>query len=150
MAGHAQLAHWLAAVAGHAPIQIAVGCRLHGEARSLLRSGALGDPTACTVADVMYAATGTALWGAEIEMRPVCRATTRLARDAMKCWSPTRHWLFHRRFRAAVHTVLRVRYRLVLLAEAAGDADEQAFPEAPLEMWLLVCAMLLRRHWACA
>ena len=50
----------------------------------------------------------------------MCRATTRLARDAMACWSPERHWLFHGRVRDAVYTVLLVRNRLEALAEAAG------------------------------
>ena len=140
--GHDRLAGWLAAVADHAPIQIAVGCRMHGEARSALRTGALGDPTLCTLKDVMHAATGTGLWGADLELPPVCRATTRLARDAMACWSPERHWLFHGRVRSAVHTVLLVQERL---NNTVGvDAP---LPYLPGELWSCVCAMLLRRDW---
>ena len=138
--GHQQLADWLAAAAAHAPIQIAVGCRLHADARSALRTGALGDPTLCTVKDVMQAATGTPLWGAGVAMPPVCRATTLLARDAMACWSPERHWLFHARFRTAVHTFLLVRHRL----EQEGAL---LLPHLPLELWFSVCGQLLRRHW---
>ena len=147
-AGHGQLAHWLGAVTGHTPVQIAVGCRLHGEARSALRIGALGDPTLCTAKDVVHAA-GTTMWGAGLEMPPVCRATTRFARDAMACWSPERHWLFHADYRAAVHAVLLVRHRLELCMRAPEVASSSPvrLPHMPLELWLSVCAMLLRRHW---
>ena len=36
---------------------------------------------------------------------PVCAATTRLARDVVRGWSPTRHWLYHAGFRRTVHTL---------------------------------------------
>ena len=52
-------------------------------------------------------------WDPEPEMPPVCRASCQLARDAMAPWSPVRHWLFHKAFRAAVHTVLLVRGMLI-------------------------------------
>jgi hypothetical protein len=151
--GHHPLAGWLAAAADHAPIQIAVGCRLHAEARAALRTGAMGDPTTCTVKQVMQAATGTP-WCAGVAMPPVCRATAQLARDAMACWSPERHWLFHAGFRAAVHAVLLVRHRL----EPEGAPEHQApgtrqshhlprLPHLPLELWFSVCGQLLRRDW---
>ena len=142
--GHQQLADWLAAATAHAPIQIAVGCRLPADARSALRTGNLGDPTLCTVKAVLQAATSAPLWGAGVAMAPVCGATTQLARDAMACWSPERHWLFHARFRAAVHTFLLVRHRL----EQEGSLLLSHLPHVPLELWFLVCGQLLRRHWA--
>ena len=138
--GRQQLAEWLAAAADHAPIQIAVGCRRHADARSALRTGALGDPTTCMLKSVLQATTSTPMWGAGVAMLPVCRATTLFARDAMACWSPKRHWLFHARFRAAVHAMLLVRHRL------AQDAA-LLLPHMPLELWFSVCAQLLRRCW---
>ena len=89
-------------------------CRRHADphqhtAEHVSMLSPLGDPTECTLCEVMDAATGTTAWGTVgVAMPPVCRATTRLARDAMKCWSPERHWLFHGRFREPVHTVLLV------------------------------------------
>ena len=138
----------LAAVADHAPIRIAVGCRMHGEARSALRTGVLGDPTLCTLKEIMHAATGTGLWGADLELPPVCRATTRLARDAMACWSPERHWLFHGRVRNAIHTVLLVQERLNRMIEDTVTGVVCPFPYLPVELWFYICSMLLRRDWA--
>jgi hypothetical protein len=122
---------------------------MHAEARSLLCTGALGDPTTCRLAEVMQVATGTTAWGTgAVAMPPVCLTTTRLARAAMKCWSPMRHWLFHGRFRAAVHTVLLVHERLGRRPERTSASSSGAtLPSLPDELWLLVCAMLLRRDW---
>ena len=142
--GHDELAQWLTAVAHHAPVQIAVACRLHAEARVALRTGALGDPTMCTQKEVVHAATGTGLWGADNEMPPVCRATTRLARDAMACWSPQRHWLFHDGCREAIHAVLLVQERL---GRREGVHPDARLPYLPVELWFYICAMLLRRDW---
>ena len=133
------------------PFQIAVGCRLHGEARAALHTGALGDPTLCTRKDAMDAATGTAVWGAGVGRCPRVHATTRLARDAMECWSPERHWLFHGRCpRGRPH-------RAACAGAAEQDASRtraQALMVAwspvylPAELWFYVCSMLLRRDWA--
>ena len=148
--GHNQLANWFGAVANHTPFQIAVGCRMHAEARSLLRTSTLGDPTTCRLAEVMQAATGTTAWGVRtVAMPPVCPATTRLACAAMQCWTPVRHWLFHSRFREAVHTVLLVLERLgERPASTPASAGGAALPSLPDELWFLVCSMLLRRDWA--
>ena len=104
----------------------------------------------CTVADVTHAAGTAAVWGPTLAMPPMCKDTARFTRDAMACWSPTRHWLFHARVRTAVHTMLLVRQRLEALAEAEPACDaEESFPlDAPLEIWFLVCGYFLRRHWA--
>ena len=129
--GTNQLADWLATVADNSPIEIAVGCRMHGEARSAL----------CTRKEVTHTATGTGLRGSDLELPSVCRDTTRLARDAMACWSPERHWLFHSRVRNAVHTVLLER-----LNDTTGvDAPLLYLPG---ELWFYIYAMLLRRNWA--
>ena len=132
--GHQQLADELAAAAAHAPILNAVGCRLPADARSALRTGALGDPTLCTVKAALQAATGAPLWGVGLAMPPVCRATPQLACDAMACWSPERHWLFHARFRAAVPAFLLVRHRL----EQEGTLLLPRLQHLPLELWFLV------------
>ena len=147
--GHDQLATWLGAVDNYTPFQIAVGCRLHADARSLLRTGALGDPTVCTVKQITDAATGTPVWGAStVAMPPVCRATTRLARNAMACWSPKRHWPFHSSVREAVHMVLLVEERLKgRLEHTCVGSATAGLPYLPNELWFLVCAMLLRRDW---
>ena len=141
--GHATLAHWLVATADHVPAQIAIGCRLHAEAQSALRSGVLGDPTTCTVAQLMQAATNMALWGTGLGMPPVCSATMKLAHAVVACWSPERHWLYHAGVRSAVCAVLLVRQRL----EDRGGGPGAALPHLPLELWFAVCAMLLRRDW---
>ena len=147
--GHNQLANWLAAVTNHTLFQIAIGCRMHAEARSLLCIGALGDPTRCRLAEVVQVATGTTAWGTGgVAMPPVCPTTTRLARAAMKCWSPVRHWLFHGQFREAVLAVLLVQERLGRRAARTSPSSSGAtLPSLPDELWLLVCAMLLRRDW---
>ena len=153
--GHLQLARWLRAIryANHAPFQIAVGCRLHADARLMLRTGALGDPTLCTLKEITDIATRTSLTGTpypeEFQMAPVCPATTRLARDAMRCWSPERHWLFHGQLREAVHTVLLVRERLS--SQSGGmvtGAGGTGLPYLPDELWFFVGSLLLRRSWA--
>ena len=145
--GHDELATWLDVVADWRPIQIAVACRLHSAAREALRTGAIGDPTACALADVKAAAAGGSL-GRGLPASPMCRATQRLAADAMACWSPPRHWLHHKRFREAVHTVMLVRQRLDRQGHAPPRGTAVGCPLLPPEMWLCVCAWLLRRHWA--
>ena len=163
--GHSQLAAWLGVTNNQPPIHIAVGWRMHAEAQSALRIGAMSDPTVCTLQDVMHTATSSWLQGTQfvhpasphVKLRyashnvlpPTCKATVQLARAAMACWSPERHWLFHPNFRAAVHTVMLVRNRIEAANQATAALDP-VFPEAPLEIWFLVCARLLRRHWECA
>ena len=150
--GHHQLAVWLTAVADHTPIQIATACRLHADGRSAMRTGVMGDPTTCTAKKVAQAATTTTLWGAGLVMPPVCTATTQFARAAMACWSPERHWLFHGQFREAIRSVLHVKERL---HRRAGTGDVGAgthgnsvlYPHLPMELWFLLCSMLLRRNW---
>jgi hypothetical protein len=140
--GQDEVALWLRAVATWHPIRIAVACRHHGAARLMLRNGTCSDPTTCSIAEINKAATGTALWPG-LPTPPVCTTTRMLARAAMACWSPTRHWLYHRVFRDAVHTVLLVEQRLL--------PDQNDSPTnltvLPTELWLHVCAWLLRRHW---
>ena len=74
---------------------------------------------------------------------------------AAKCWSTERHWLFHGRFREAVHTVLLVQERFDRIDQRDNtndDAGREAcpalhLPYLPDDLWFLVCSMLLRRDY---
>ena len=132
----------------------------------------MADPTMCALADITAAATRAVLWDgppatydnrADITDKgvlpvpptpPFCAETARLARDAMARWSPSLHWLHHRKFRAAVHVVLLVRHRLELQHSNARDrrvtrqsAASAALPLLPPELWFFLCGWLLRRNW---
>ena len=93
--------------------------------RDALRSGAIArDPPATATAAILASAVLPPRhpW---LPKLPVCKATVRLAKAAVSPWSPTRHWLYHGGFRAAVHTLLLVSERGWRLAEAgAGDGAE--------------------------
>ena len=100
-------------------------------------------------------------------MLPVCPATCKFARTAMSEWGPSRHWLYHAGFRAAVHTVLLVEERLAqeearaqrrmqVHGQEGSRAQQQQQPGTacapllPAELWLLICTCLLRCHWPLA
>ena len=68
-------------------------------------------------------------------------AQARLMRAALSGWSPTRHWLFHGGFRAAVHTLLLVHERTWRLASPV----EMLLPYLDVELWFLVCGQLQRQ-----
>ena len=81
-----------------------VAFRLPGCATSALRIGAINAD--CTLAVMADAASSTDLWPG---MKPVCRTTQQFARDAVSCWSPARHSMYHESFRAAILTIMQVR-----------------------------------------
>ena len=76
---------------------------------------------------------------------PVCAATARLARDVVRGWSPTRHWLYHAGFRCAVHTLLLMHERTWRLSAPVEDA----LPYLDVELWFLVCGLLRREDFEC-
>ena len=74
-----------------------------------------------------------ALWAGSPD---VCPATRRLVHDAMGCWTPARHFLFHAGVRRHV--------RVVLLCGNRGlDPDD-----VPAELWQLICSFFGRSDWA--
>ena len=82
------LAHWLTAVADHTPIQIAAGCRLHAEARLLLRRGSIGDPTMHALAEVKQAAYGVRFHNKKIAMSGfgMCFASSTVSAGGKTHW----------------------------------------------------------------
>ena len=65
--------------------QVAVGCRLHAEARSLLRVGALGDPTMCTINQVMTVAMATGPWHGTDLASLFCQISLFLFNNSVRC-----------------------------------------------------------------
>jgi hypothetical protein len=92
------------------PFGLAIAQHLHTEAVLALRLGRI-DSDACvgSVAAILGAAHGG------------CSRSLALARSAFAGWSPSRHWLHHAAFRAAVRSVLLTAQRLE--HGAAIDAD---------------------------
>ena len=108
--GHQSIANCLEVIEGWPALKIAATCRLHVDARSMLKRGAI-DPSDCTFAELMATATLPAdtLW----QGSPApCPATTALVKAAMSRWSPERHFLYPQEVRTSVHTVLLVANRL--------------------------------------
>ena len=141
----------LAVLHGWCRLRIAAAFRLHGLFRRALRSGAVAcDPpaTAATAAGVLAASSGAVLQLPGWAGLPVCATTVRLVRDAAAGWSPTRHWLHHGGFRAAVHTLLLVHERGWRVGGAVEEA-EPCLPYLDVELWFLVCGRLRRENFAC-
>ena len=139
-------------------LQVAVACRLTGAARSALRHGQI-DPSACGLPAILAAAASPAdqLWPGSPPPTP---ETTKLAREAMAEWAPTRHFLFHPWVRCNVRTVLLVALRLrAQLGEVASGSARRSvrvqrqtatallLPELPTLIWRLVCSFFRRSDW---
>ena len=123
--GHGALADWVAATATLSAFCVAAACHLPIAGRLALRRGTACDPTRDSLA-------------AAVSLAAPCPATALFVREAMGCWSPERHWLFHPGFRGILHTVLLVQERL-----SCGGGGLAFMPP---ELWLSICALMLRRH----
>lgn len=142
-----------------AAFKIAVACRLADAARSALARGWL-DPTACSPAE-LTATRGSpalALW---LDSHAVCPATTRLAKDANRGWTPARHFLFHPGVRRNVCAVMLVsaRLRQVGCVDVRASLQSQSHPSGSTSdrrprycscyrLWQVICSFLCRKDWA--
>ena len=157
--GHQTTADCLDAIAGWPAFKVAVGCRLHADARTMLKHGTI-DPSGCTRAELATAAAvpGNTLW----EGSPApCPATTALVDAATSSWSPSRHFLYHPGVRVSVHTVLlvagRLRRRHAVVSSLSHD-QLMMLPSSsvligrriglPNELWAVVCSFVRRSDWA--
>ena len=128
-------------------LKIAIGCRLHVQARAALRLGRI-DPADCVALDIgvtdlveIANAPADSLWPGS---PGPCPATVQLARAAMGPWSPTRHYLFHSGVRQTVHVML-------LIMRSKQKQERVAHPNLPLlpaELWFKVASNFGRKDWA--
>ena len=107
-----------------------MGCRLYADAALMLREGIAEPPQdPAGQAALLRIASEVPPWEPS---RPVCRATVQLARDAVRSWSPARHWLHHARHRQTVVTVMLTAERLRRRPLASSRPYPQPHPiEAP-------------------
>lgn len=101
---------WMEAVEGWSSLEVAMGCRLYADAALMLREGIV-EPPQDPAGQAALLSIASQVPPSE-PSRPVCRATVQLARDALRSWSPARHWLHHARHRQTVITVMLTAERL--------------------------------------
>lgn len=162
--GRANVAAWLDAVEGWSALQVAVGCRFHGDAAAALRHGMISPPEGADDYDAVLAtASDFAPWDAA---PAVCRKTVRLACAAYAGWSVSRHWLHHVQQREVVLLVMLIKQRLknarqhcchehhnVAGAARVGGAHELGPPNGlqlpwmPPELWFSMLGFVLRSHF---
>ena len=133
-------------------LKIAIGCRLHVQARAALRLGRI-DPADCVALDIgvtdlveIANAPADSLWPGS---PGPCPATVQLARAAMGPWSPTRHYLFHSGVRQTVHVLLLI----MRSKQNQKQGRVMAHPNLPLlpaELWFKVASNFGRKDWAVA
>ena len=153
--GHKSIATCLEAIEGWPALKIAAACRLHVDARLMLKRGTI-DPSSYTFAELMATATFPAdtLW----QGSPApCPATTALVKAAMSSWSPGRHFLYPQEVRTSVHTVLLVANRLWRRHAAESGVRRsirrlQMQPHKilhilPNELWCVVFKFFSRSDW---
>ena len=155
-AGHQTIADCLDAIEGWPVFKIAVACRLHTDARAMLKRGAI-DPAGCTRPELMNTITvpNNTLW----EGSPApCFATTALVNAAMSSWSPSRHFLYHPAVRASTRTVFLVaeqlRRRHTFVSSISHDqlrlmppSQGSVLTGLPNELWCIVCSFFCRADW---
>jgi hypothetical protein len=171
--GSPQIAEFFTAVAGWSGLQVAVGCRLHGEATAALRRGLI-DPDGVGGAWEQMAVRATAKhppaslwWPLPV---PACSSSVAVAVQATSGWWPTRHWLHHCGVRTAVRAVLSVSERARSSPSITGGVGGggggggrngglasggrqgvvvvlHALPILPPELWLFVMRFFLRAWW---
>jgi hypothetical protein len=163
--GHHELAAWLGAVAGWAPLRVAAGCRLHTPIATMLKLGRM-DPDAQPWSQLALARATSTSPSTELPWQyapDVCQITVKLIKAANRGWAPPRHWLYHTGVRTAVRTVLQVSERLhrqhavVLPVERTGRRCGRSatiavtavcLPILPPEMWIAIMCLFLRSNWA--
>ena len=150
--GHQSIAKCLEVIEGWPALKIAATCRLHADARTMLKRGNIDPSDGCTFAELMATATLPAdtLW----QGSPApCPATTALVKAAMSSWSPSRHFLYHQQVRTSVHTVLLVANRLWRRHAAESGVRRsirwlQMRPQIlPNELWCVVFKFFCRSDW---
>ena len=142
----------LALLHGWCQLRIAATFRLHDLLRRALRTAARDPPTAAAAAAILAASRSRQPELPGWAGLPVCAVTVRLVRQAVSGWSPSRHWLHHGGFRAAVHTLLLVNergWRLASATAAAEEEEEESHLPLPVELWFVVCGGLRREDFAC-
>lgn len=145
--GKHPVALWLERVDGWSTIRISVGCRLVDEARFALAQGRI-DPSHGGFQAVKLTCWTYIGVDPDRDAATMFPLTVRLAHDAMAAWSPSRHALYHTRFRAVVGTILLAAQRLAHLAGGVIPASAASVVTVlPAEMWRTVMTFLLRRHF---
>ena len=154
--GNQETADCLEAIGDWPALKIAAACRLHADARRLLRRGAI-DPSGCSVAEATTVAVlaANALWPGS---PGPCAATTALITAATSRWSPDRHALHHVGVRLSVRTVLlvalRLRCRHGTTIGRRSHRQRQLHPKSsglciglPDEVWFVMCGFFRRSDW---
>ena len=138
------------------PYVVAVVSGLFAEARDALR---LGRIDTCDVTSAHWRLMDANLHGrgflAGIPLAHRCSWTAQNYREPLLPWSPTRHRLYHGRFRGAIRNVLLSGQRLRLAAGephaaqgGAGRLVQGGRAVLPPELWLKICSFARRRYWS--
>lgn len=138
------------------PLRVAAYAQMYQHAASALKLGRI-DPEldsftlwnklpvaeqTMSAADAVVA-DALAIRSLALSAHPRCSRTIDFVCAATSGWSPERHWLHHRAFRAAVHAVMLTNERLWRNAESNSNAD----PVLPPELWLHLLGFCLRQDW---
>ena len=133
--GYDRVAAFLDAASSWPAFQILVACRLAGDAKRALRAGRLdpcAGPTSLAELVAVCASPKDVLWDGSPD---VCQATSRLVRDAVGPWTPSRHFLFHAGVRSSIRVVLLSGIRV------------RARCDVPMELWEAIFGLLRRSDW---
>lgn len=154
---HGEAATGASAFHGYwSPLRVAAYAKMYQHAASALKLGRI-DPEldsftlwnklpeaeqTMSAADAVVA-DALAIRSLALSAHPPCLRTIDFVCAATSGWSPERHWLHHRTFRAAVHAVMLTNERLCRNAESNSSAD----PVLPPELWLHLLGFCLRQDW---
>lgn len=154
---HGEAATGASAFHGYwSPLRVAAYAQMYQHAASALKLGRI-DPEldsftlwnklpeaeqTMSAADAVVA-DALAIRSLALSAHPPCLRTIDFVCAATSGWSPERHWLHHRTFRAAVHAVMLTNERLCRNAESNSSAD----PVLPPELWLHLLGFCLRQDW---
>lgn len=154
---HVEAATGASAFHGYwSPLRVAAYAQMYQHAASALKLGRI-DPEldsftlwnklpeaeqTMSAADAVVA-DALAIRSLALSAHPPCLRTIDFVCAATSGWSPERHWLHHRAFRAAVHAVMLTNERLCRNAESNSSAD----PALPPELWLHLLGFCLRQDW---
>ena len=120
----------------YTPLEIGAATRLHADARMALKLGLITtkDNALPDLIDLAERPQG-ALW----ESQPApCPETRLMVKEAMACWAPARHFLWHSGVRHRVRVMLLVSTRL---------SAALMLPVLPGELWAFILGFVRRQHF---